>query len=223
MGLERLAALVAGEDSNYHTELFLPLIERVAGLCQKDYCKSASDDDISMRVVADHARASAFLIGDGVQPSNEGRGYVLRRIMRRAIRHGKRLGLDEPFFHHITQTVVTLMGATYPELSESAQFMSKVVELEEQSFRRTLDTGLGLLSQELDAAQSHKQDELAGDVVFKLYDTYGFPKDLTEVLCAERGIAIDNAGFEREMAQQKERSRGGDTPWRRPQLHRLPP
>jgi alanyl-tRNA synthetase len=210
MGLERITAIVQGEKSNYHSDLFMPLIDTIAAGAGKRYGRSDSDDDISMRVIADHARTTAFLVADGVQPSNEGRGYVMRRIMRRAIRHGRRLGFDDLFLDKIADKVVDIMGEAYPELVESRLLIGKVAELEERNFRRTLDTGLRLLEEEFKGASARGQHELAGSAVFRLYDTYGFPKDLTEVIARERGFALDEPGFEAEMAAQQERSRGGD-------------
>ncbi|MBN1960977.1 MAG: alanine--tRNA ligase [Deltaproteobacteria bacterium] len=210
MGLERITAIINQENSNYHSDLFMPLIEAVANICGKNYTHSNSEDDVSMRVIADHARTTAFLTADGVQPTNEGRGYVMRRIMRRAIRHGKRLGLDNLFFARICDDVVENMGETYPELNETRALISKVADLEERSFRRTLDTGLRILADEVNQAELHQQSKLSGEVVFKLYDTYGFPKDLTDVILAERGLISDDEGFAKEMAAQKERSRGSD-------------
>ncbi len=147
-GLERIAAVVQGKRSNYDTDLFVPLLARAAELSGKPYGRDAADD-ASMRVIADHARATAFLISDGVQPSNEGRGYVLRRIMRRAIRHGARLGLDEPFLHEVVTVVIREMRAAYPELEENAAFVLQATRHEEESFRRTLDRGLRLIDEEM--------------------------------------------------------------------------
>jgi alanyl-tRNA synthetase len=207
MGLERLTAVVQGELSNYHTPLFMPLLEFVADKVGKKYAQSASDDDVSMRVIADHARAAAHLISDGVQPSNEGRGYVLRRLMRRAIRHGKRLGFNELFFAQVCSVVVQQMQSAYPELREAQLLIDKVATLEEENFRRTLESGLSLLN---DAVKQTANKTLAGELVFKLYDTYGFPKDLTEVIAHEHRLQVDEAGFDKAMQAQKERSRQGD-------------
>lgn len=210
MGLERLAAIVQGQNSNYHSDLFLPLIQTIADAAGKTYHRSDSEDDVSIRVIADHARSTAFLVAEGVQPSNEGRGYVLRRLMRRAIRHGKRLGFDDIFFDRMCQRVVEMMSPVYPELRESQAFIGKVAQLEEDNFRRTLDTGLGILEQAIETVVTAKQSMLPGDVVFRLYDTYGFPKDLTEVIAQEKGLSVDAAGFDTAMEAQRERSRGGD-------------
>lgn len=210
MGLERLAAVVQGCRSNYDCDLFTPLLEHVSTLANRSYQHSDAEEDVSMRVVADHARATAFLVADGIQPSNEARGYVLRRIMRRAIRHGRRLGLDDLFFHRACDAVVALMRDAYPELEASRTLLQKVAENEEQGFRRTLDTGLKLLEETLASAQASGARTLPGHTVFKLYDTYGFPKDLTETIATERGWTLDEEGFAAAMAAQKERSRGSE-------------
>ncbi|MEO1170489.1 MAG: alanine--tRNA ligase, partial [Myxococcota bacterium] len=206
MGLERLAALLSGADSTFHTDAFLPVIEATAERAGKTYRRSNNEDDVSLRVIADHARAAAFLVADGLQPSKTGRGYVMRRIMRRAIRHGRRLGFDEPFFHHACDQIVDLMGDAYPELRTARTLIGKVAENEEISFRRTLDTGLKLLAKEMASASESKV--LAGTSVFLLYDTYGFPKDLTETIAEENGFDIDHDGFDQAMKVQKEGSKG---------------
>ncbi len=208
MGLERLAALLDGVDSTFHTDAFLPIILDTAERAGKKYGRGDSEDDVSLRVIADHARATAFLVADGVQPGNGDRAYVMRRIMRRAIRHGRRLGFDELFFHHACDEVVKLMGEAYPELEEARSLIEKVAQSEEESFRRTLDNGLRLLEREMGAASEDKR--LSGKSVFTLYDTYGFPADLTQTIAEERGFAIDQDGFEKEMEAQRDRSRGGE-------------
>lgn len=208
MGLERLVALLQNENNNYHSDLFLPLLAHISECAQKPYRRSADDDDVSMRVIADHARATAFLMADGIQPSNEGRGYVLRRIMRRAIRHGQRLGLNDLFFSGVTTQVIHTMQNAYPELAESRSLIAQLTDLEEEGFRRTLGTGLKILEEAIQTAKSTPKAQLPGDVAFRLYDTYGFPKDLTEVIAQENKISIDDAGFETQMAAQKARSRG---------------
>lgn len=210
MGLERLAAVVQGETSNYHSDLFGPILSAISEAAGKAYTRSDSEDDVSMRVIADHARATAFLVADGVQPANDGRGYVMRRIMRRAIRHGRRLGFDDLFFHRICDVVVGTMSPAYPELREAKSLIDKVAQLEEEGFRRTLDTGLKILGDEIDTVKGQGHTILPGATVFKLYDTYGFPKDLTEVIAGEHGLGLDDAGFETHMEAQKERSRGVD-------------
>ncbi len=210
MGLERLVTVIAGEKSNYHTDLFMPMLDKISELVGKKYTRSDNEDDVSMRVIADHARAAAFMVADGLQPSNEGKGYVMRRIMRRGIRHGKRLGFNELFFSKITSVVVDIMGKAYPELKESAALIEKVCDLEEKTFRRTLDTGLKILGEEIQTLKSANKKIISGDSVFKLYDTYGFPWDLTEVIASENGLKIDQKGFDAAMLEQKERSRGRD-------------
>ncbi|MEZ4272587.1 MAG: alanine--tRNA ligase [Myxococcota bacterium] len=209
MGLERLAAIVQGEASNYHSDLFAPLLAEITTLADKTYQRGDSEDDVSMRVIADHARATAFLVADGIKPSNEGRGYVMRRIMRRAIRHGKRLGFTDIFFDRICLKVVDTMGEAYGELREARSLIEKVVALEEAGFRRTLDTGMAILMSEVEQASQAKRTTLSGETAFKLYDTYGFPRDLTDVIAAEHGLVVDSAAFDRQMSLQKERSRGG--------------
>ncbi len=201
-GLERLSAVAQGVRSNYDTDLLRGIVEAGERVSGKEYGKN-EDDDVALRVIADHARATTFLVGDGVLPSNEGRGYVLRRIMRRAIRYGTRLGLEKPFLHEICRTVVAAMGDAYPELRENQAFILDVALHEEEAFRRTLDRGLRLIEEEIGRATSKM---LAGDVVFKLYDTFGFPKDLTEIVAAERGFKIDGPGYEKALAEQQARS-----------------
>ncbi|HXX32245.1 MAG TPA: alanine--tRNA ligase, partial [Myxococcaceae bacterium] len=206
-GLERIAAVVQGVRSNYDTDLFTPLIERAAQLSGRTYGRNA-DDDASMRVIADHSRATAFLIADGVQPSNEGRGYVLRRIMRRAIRHGARLGLEEPFLDRTVDRVIELMAAAYPELRENRSFVVQATRHEEESFRRTLDRGLALIDEEISRLRAAGKKRLSGEVVFFLHGTHGFPWDLTEIIAREHGLDIDLEGYERLMAAEKEKGGG---------------
>ncbi len=205
-GLERMASVAQGKRSNYDTDLFRNLIAAIEKTAGKRYGASEADDDVSMRVIADHARATTFLVGDGVLPANDGRGYVLRRIMRRAIRHGKRLGLERPFLAEICGAVLTEMGAAYPETAGNEPFIRKVAQLEEESFRRTLDKGLLILEEEMARLGRAGEAVVGGQVAFQLYDTYGFPMDLTRVIVAERGLSVDEAGFERHMEQQRARS-----------------
>ncbi|CBL44701.1 Alanyl-tRNA synthetase [gamma proteobacterium HdN1] len=198
MGLERIAAVLQHVHSNYEIDLFAHLLDAVAKVT------GAKDlQDKSLRVVADHIRACAFLIADGVVPSNEGRGYVLRRIMRRAIRHGNKLGAQEPFFYKLVAALAAEMGDAYPELRKLQAQIEKTILQEEEQFARTLDQGLRILEQELTA---HQLTEIPGDLVFKLYDTYGFPADLTADIARERDLSLDMGGFEQRMAAQKERS-----------------
>ncbi|MFO0585200.1 MAG: alanine--tRNA ligase [Anaeromyxobacter sp.] len=204
-GLERMASVAQGKRSNYDTDLFRNIIAAVEKLSGKKYGGTPEgEDDVSMRVIADHARATTFLVGDGVLPSNEGRGYVLRRIMRRAIRHGKRLGLEKVFLADVCGAVIHEMGAAYPETRENLPFITKVAQQEEESFRRTLDKGLAILEGEIDRLGG--KGVIDGKVAFQLYDTFGFPMDLTRVIAAERGVGVDEAGFDRSMAEQRARS-----------------
>ena len=207
-GLERIAVVKQGVLSNYDTDLLRPIVDLASEISGKRYRASQSDDDISMRVIADHARTAAFLISEGVFPDKDGRSYVLRRVMRRAIRHGHRLGIHEPFLHHCALQVADDMGAVYPQLDERRALIEEITQQEEERFRRTLDRGLELIADndqwfEMDGARS-----LPGDVAFKLYDTYGFPLDLQEVIGVEQGFQIDHEGFDAELAQARERSRG---------------
>ncbi len=204
-GLERMASVAQGKRSNYDTDLFQNIIRVVEKLAGKQYGAN-EDDSVSMRVIADHARATTFLVGDGVLPSNEGRGYVLRRIMRRAIRHGKRLGLEKLFLADVCSAVIEEMGAAYPETRENRAFITKVASQEEESFRRTLDKGLQILEEEMARLAKAKESVVPGNVAFQLYDTFGFPMDLTRVIAGERGLGVDEAGFDRHMAEQRARS-----------------
>jgi len=205
MGLERIAAVVQGVASNYATDLFQPYLAEIESLTGRRY-RSSEADDVSFRVIADHVRATAFLITDGVMPGNEGRGYVLRKIMRRAMRHGKRLGLAEPFLHALTPLVVENMEEAYPELLLSQELVSRVVHAEEERFKSTLATGVAALERLLDEAQKDG-GRLAGPEAFKLYDTYGLPLDMLNEIAAERNVTVDEAGFEQEMTEQRRRAR----------------
>ncbi|WP_341503277.1 alanine--tRNA ligase [Gallaecimonas sp. GXIMD4217] len=199
MGLERIAAIMQGVHSNYEIDIFQTLI--------KDAALAVGSDDLenkSLRVIADHIRSCAFLIADGVMPSNEGRGYVLRRIVRRAVRHGAQLGAGEPFFYRLVASLVAVMGAAYPELAEKQAIIEKALLLEEEQFRKTLERGLKLLDEALEELEG---DVLPGELVFKLYDTYGFPADLTADVARERMLTIDHAGFEAAMNEQRQRAK----------------
>lgn len=206
MGLERVAAVLQGKFSNYDSDLFAPIIEKLEELSGKRY-KDNKGDDTAMRVIADHARATAFLVADGVLPSNEGRGYVLRRIMRRAVRYGRNLGLQKAFFEHVVAAVVHAMGAAYPLLNDAAALLTKVVCNEEERFRETLENGLQLLEEELTRQSTGNEQSLAGDFIFKLYDTYGFPFDIVRDIAKERCVRIDEAGFHAAMEDQRLKSR----------------
>ena len=200
-GLERIAAVLQGEDSNFHTDLFLPLLQRAAQLAGKPYDRGPGG--ASFRVLADHARAVSFLLADGVYPGNEGRGYVLRRILRRAVRHAWLLGRREPTLAPLTAIVVEQMGPVYPELVEKRQFIADVTRQEEERFLETIEGGLKRLD-ELFAAGVTR---ISGDEAFKLYDTYGFPIDLTQIIASERGATVDLDGFEESLEAQRKRSR----------------
>ena len=205
MGLERITAVAQGVESNYDTDLFKPYLAEIESLTGRQYGVSELDD-VSFRVIADHVRATTFLITDGVMPGNEGRGYVLRKIMRRAMRHGKRLGLEEPFLHHLTGTVVEQMQETYPELLLGRELVGRIVRAEEERFKTTLATGIVALEKMLDKAQKNG-GQLAGPDAFKLYDTFGLPLDMLNEIAEERKISVDAVGFEREMAKQRRRAR----------------
>jgi alanyl-tRNA synthetase len=208
-GLERIAAVMQGEDDNFHTDVFLPLIDRVGELVGRPYERSA-EERASYRVLADHARAVSFLLADGVYPSNEGRGYVLRRILRRAVRHAWLLGRREPTLAPLTDVVVREMGAIYPELTVKAGYIHEVTETEERRFLETIEGGLRRL-EEIFAGGTRP---IAGDEAFRLYDTFGFPIDLTQIIAGERGVEVDLAGFERALEAQRGRSREARSPGR---------
>ncbi|MBM4301570.1 MAG: alanine--tRNA ligase [Deltaproteobacteria bacterium] len=206
MGLERLCAVVQGVKSNFDCDLLRPVIAGIEALAGQAYGASETQN-VPFRVIADHSRATAFLIADGVLPSNEGRGYVLRRIMRRAIRFGRRLNLPTPFLSRVCDRVVELMGEFYPELVSARHIMTQVVTGEEERFADTLDHGLKLLGEELGCLKTHSRKILPGEVAFKLYDTYGFPLDLVQDALREEGLALDLEGFETHMRAQREASR----------------
>ncbi len=206
MGLERMTAVAQGVESNYDTDLFTPIISAIAGISGRRYGESDSVD-MSTRVIADHLRAMTFLITDGVMPTNEGRGYVLRKIMRRAMRHGKKLGLEEPFLFKLTKAVEELMEEAYPELLLSNELVSRVVRSEEERFKTTLMTGITALEQMLARAAENQDKVLAGPDAFKLYDTFGMPLDMLTEIAAERNVSIDSNGFDQEMAEQRRRAR----------------
>lgn len=204
MGLERIAAVCQGVRSNYDTDLFQTFISHMAGLAGVAYGKDA-DTDTALRVIADHSRAIAFMAADGILPSNEGRGYVLRRLIRRAFRFGRLIGMADPFLYKTALKVVEVMGDQYPELRERADFMSRVTREEEERFSLTLDKGLAMLELEMDKAGAARS--IPGEVAFKLYDTYGFPLDIINDIAAKRGLRVDEAGFNSCMREQKQRAR----------------
>lgn len=206
MGLERLAAVVQGKASNYDSDIFHGIFKHIEEMSSRVYGDNDSDD-ISMRVIADHIRATTFLISDGVLPSNEGKGYVLRRIMRRAARHGRRLGMTKPFLHLTAGAVADEMGDAYPALIEARAYAARVILAEEERFLNTLDHGMRLLDDEIEKLKKDSSLVLPGDIAFKLYDTFGFPLDLTEDILKEEGITVDTEGFDRSMEKQKDAAR----------------
>jgi alanyl-tRNA synthetase len=202
MGLERVAAVMQGKHNNFDSDLFSGLINKIIGLSGKAYGEDKRFDT-AMRVIADHSRATAFLVADGMLPSNEGRGYVLRRIMRRAVRFGRSLGLERVFLAEITAEVVKTMEQAYPHLTESANLLAKVVNNEEVRFRETLDNGLVILNSEISRQEKEGNSIIPGDFIFKLYDTYGFPVDIVRDVALEQGFSIDEQGFARAMEEQR--------------------
>jgi alanyl-tRNA synthetase len=207
-GLERIAVVKQGVLSNYDTDLLRPIVDLAAEISGKRYGESQSPDDVSMRVIADHSRTTAFLISEGVFPDKDGRAYVLRRVMRRAIRHGHRLGIGEPFLHHCALRVVDDMGDVYPQLVERRALIEEITQQEEERFRRTLDRGLQLISENHEWIEGDGARSMPGAVAFKLYDTYGFPLDLQNVIGEEQGFTIDQEGFDRELGEARLRSQG---------------
>lgn len=206
MGLERVAAVLQGKFNNYDSDLFTPIIVELEQLAGKSY-HANPQDDTAMRVIADHARATTFLVADGVLPSNEGRGYVLRRIMRRAVRYGKYLGLEKAFMGQVTSAVVAAMIGAYPHLAEARALLTKVVDNEEERFRETLEHGLVLLDEHIARQVGEKTPVIPGIFIFKLYDTFGFPFDIVRDIALERGLGFDEAGFISEMEKQRRKSR----------------
>jgi alanyl-tRNA synthetase len=206
MGLERISAILQGVRSNFEADLFVPIIKEIKIISSISYGRSPQSD-VSMRVIADHSRAATFLINDGVLPSNEGRGYVLRRIMRRAMRHGKMLGINVPFLHRTSSKVVESMKEAYPELRETQDFVSRVIQNEEERFSETLDSGLKILRDEVERLKEEGGKVLSGEVAFRLYDTFGFPLDLTADILQEEGMTFDEEGFRAQMEGQRLKSK----------------
>ncbi|HEL9630560.1 TPA: alanine--tRNA ligase [Streptococcus suis] len=204
-GLERLAAIFQGAKTNFETDLFLPIIREVEKISGKTYDQDG--DNMSFKVIADHIRALSFAIGDGALPGNEGRGYVLRRLLRRAVMHGRRLGITEPFLYKLVETVGNIMESYYPEVLEKRDFIEKIVKREEETFARTIDAGSGHLEEVLAELKAAGKDTLEGKDIFKLYDTYGFPVELTEELAEDAGYKIDHEGFKVAMKEQQDRAR----------------
>ncbi len=206
MSLERLVAVAQGVSSNYDIDLFQPVMQEIERRSGLRYAEK-QPHTMAFRVIADHLRGITFAIADGAMPSNEGRGYVIRRLLRRAVRFGKTLGFDRPFLHEMVPLIVQQMGEAYPELAAKQEFIQRVIAVEEERFHETLDDGVGLLQGMLAKLQQAEEQTLAGSDAFRLYDTYGFPLDLTEDIASEQGIKVDRAGFEAAMSEQRERAR----------------
>jgi alanyl-tRNA synthetase len=206
MGLERMAASLQHKVSNFDTDLFTPLIRKICELSSREY-PAHDDGDISVRLIADHARAIAFLVGDGIMPANDGRGYVLRRLIRRAFRHGNLINIDKPFLFKLVGVVSDIMKDAYPELLSSLDFISKICHAEEERFAQTLSSGLRYFLHFVKEAKKSGLKTLTGEAAFKLYDTFGFPLDLSQELAQEEGVAVDEAGFRERLDKQRERAR----------------
>jgi len=213
MGLERMTAVAQGKRSNFDTDLFMPLIESTCGISGREY-PAGDEGDIAVRIIADHIRAVTFLIGDGVSPANDGRGYVLRRLIRRAYRQGNLIGIDKPFLFELVGRVADIMKDAYPELLASVEYVSKVCLAEEERFAFTLSSGLRFFDQVVRETRQQGSTVLPGDKVFKLYDTFGFPLDLSQELAREKAMSVDETSFGRELEDQRQRARlswKGDT------------
>ncbi len=201
-GLERILPVLQGVDSIFDTDLFRPMIDAAQSITGRFYGQEESTD-VGLRILADHGRAMAMLISDGVLPANEGRGYVLRRVIRRAVRRARQLGVDQPFTARLVDTAVGVLGGAYPALAEQHRLIADVVDREENGFLRTLATGSGILEEQLAAGV----DRIPGDVAFRLHDTYGFPVELTVEIAEEAGVSVDLAAFEAAMEQQRQQAR----------------
>ncbi|MGG3005988.1 alanine--tRNA ligase [Geobacillus stearothermophilus] len=206
MGLERMCSILQDVPTNFETDLFMPIIRATEQISGERYGEDR-EKDVAFKVIADHIRAVTFAIGDGALPSNEGRGYVLRRLLRRAVRYAKHIGIERPFMYELVPVVGEIMHDYYPEVKEKADFIARVIRSEEERFHETLHEGLAILSNVIEKAKSEGSDVIPGEDVFRLYDTYGFPIELTEEYAAEAGMKVDHDGFEREMERQRERAR----------------
>ncbi|STO13153.1 Alanine--tRNA ligase [[Flavobacterium] thermophilum] len=206
MGLERMCSILQDVPTNFETDLFMPIIRATEQISGERYGEDR-EKDVAFKVIADHIRAVTFAIGDGALPSNEGRGYVLRRLLRRAVRYAKHIGIERPFMYELVPVVGEIMHDYYPEVKEKADFIARVIRSEEERFHETLHEGLAILSDVIEKAKSEGSDVIPGEDVFRLYDTYGFPIELTEEYAAEAGMKVDHDGFEREMERQRERAR----------------
>jgi alanyl-tRNA synthetase len=207
MGLERVVSIIQDAPTNFETDLFMPIIHAVEALGTNVKYGDAPQTDVSFKVIADHIRALSFAIGDGALPSNEGRGYVLRRLLRRAVMHGKKLGINEAFLYKLVPVVGEIMVSYYPEVLQQKDFIEKVVRTEEERFHETINEGLSMLNEVIKEVKDANGDTLDGKIIFKLYDTFGFPVELTEEVAEDEGLKVDHAGFETEMEAQRERAR----------------
>ncbi len=207
MGLERVVSIIQDAPTNFETDLFMPIIHAVEALGTNVKYGDAPQTDVSFKVIADHIRALSFAIADGALPSNEGRGYVLRRLLRRAVMHGKKLGINEAFLYKLVPVVGEIMVSYYPEVLQQKDFIEKVVRTEEERFHETINEGLSMLNEVIKEVKDAKGDTLDGKIIFKLYDTFGFPVELTEEVAEDEGLKVDHAGFETEMEAQRERAR----------------
>lgn len=207
MGLERVVSIIQDAPTNFETDLFMPIIHAVEALGTNVKYGDVPQTDVSFKVIADHIRALSFAIGDGALPSNEGRGYVLRRLLRRAVMHGKKLGINEAFLYKLVPVVGEIMVSYYPEVLQQKDFIEKVVRTEEERFHETINEGLSMLNEVIKEVKDAKGDTLDGKIIFKLYDTFGFPVELTEEVAEDEGLKVDHAGFETEMEAQRERAR----------------
>ncbi|WP_053219077.1 alanine--tRNA ligase [Virgibacillus senegalensis] len=206
MGLERMVCVIQDTPTNFETDLFMPLIKRAEQLAGVNYGET-DEGDVAFKVIADHIRTVAFAVSDGALPSNEGRGYVLRRLLRRAVRYAKQIGIDRPFMYQLVKSVSDIMGEFYEEVQKKQSFIENVVKTEEERFHETLSEGLAILSEIMEKEKQKNSNIFPGKEVFRLYDTYGFPKELTEEYVSEAGFTIDEDGFEQEMNKQRERAR----------------
>lgn len=207
MGLERMVSIIQDAPTNFETDLFMPMIHAVEKMSDGFTYSPEAEERVSFKVIADHIRAVSFAIGDGALPSNEGRGYVLRRLIRRAVMHGKKLGIHKPFLYQLVPVVGEVMESYYPEVLEKQAFISKVIRNEEERFHETINDGLSMLEQQLEKMKEKNQSTLEGKIIFQLYDTYGFPVELTEEVAEDAGFKVDHDGFEQEMEAQRNRAR----------------
>ncbi|MTT32457.1 alanine--tRNA ligase [Terrilactibacillus sp. BCM23-1] len=207
MGFERMVCVLQEADTNYDSDLFMPIIHEVERLSKKKYRAGNKADDMAFKVIADHIRTVTFAISDGALPSNEGRGYVLRRLLRRAVRYALQLNIKDPFMYKLVAIVGRIMNSFYPEVEKNTEFIQKVVRTEEERFHETLTEGIAILEGMIDTAKANNETKLSGKDIFRLYDTFGFPVELTEEYAEEKGLEVDHEGFENEMAQQRSRAR----------------